>query len=135
MKENGRDLRMGALCGAAGFLVMLAASACFAWLIQNEILELEHLDLVSAAALILGGLTAGFGCGRGEGKWIQGAVAGVELILVLLTVNLIGFEGSLPGLLPGCVLVLGSVTAAAMTMRDGKSKKRRKYQIKKYRTG
>jgi len=135
MKGNGQELRIGAFAGAVGFVAVLVTTAVFAWLIHREILGLEHLDLTSAAALIMGGLLAGFSCGRGEGRWIRAGIAGAGLILVMLAVNLICFGGSLSGVLPGCALLLGSVTAAALVMGDKKGRKRRKYQIKKYRTG
>lgn len=135
MKVNAEILRGGAAAGAAGFLMILASAAGFAWLVNRELLGMEHLDLTSAAALLCGGLLAGFSCGRGEGRWIRAGIAGAEMILILLAVNLIGFDGSLPGLLPCVTLVLGSVAAAALVMGERKGRKRRNYQIKKYRTG
>lgn len=135
MKVNGKEIKTGAFAGSVGVLTVLAVSAFFAWLISREILGFAYLDYAAAGALLSGGFLGGLTCGRGEGRWIRAGMAVGWMILILLAVNQIGFEGSLPGLIPCIVLVLGSVAAAVLAMGDKKGRKRRSYQIKKYRTG
>jgi len=132
-KESAwKGIALGTL---ASFLVVVASTALFAWLMGKEILGMEYLNISAAMALILGGITAGLSGGRGAERWMRSGLSGAGLLMLLLVVNLIGYDGSLPGILPCCVLVLGSDVGTVLTLGGRKREKRRNYQIKKYRTG
>ena len=118
-----------------GLLAVVTVSAVFAGLISGEILGIEYLNVGSATALILGGAVAGIRGGRGADRWGQGVITGLGLLLLLLLINLIGFGGKLDGVLPCGLLVMGSAGGSCLVMGGKKRRKRRKYQIKKYRTG
>lgn len=135
MKGKKFELRSGLFGSAVGLLAVLAASAFFAWLVDREILAVEQIGLAGAGALIFGGLLVGLCGGRGEERWLRAGIGAGGLILGLLLISLIGFDGALDGLLPCAGLVLGSAAAGALVTGGGKGRNRRKYQIKKYRTG
>lgn len=133
--KQGSIWKGTALGAAAGFLAVVISAAVFAWLVGKEILGMEYLNICAAVGLILGGITAGVNGGRGADRWVRAGLSGACLLLLLLTVNLVGFDGSLSGIVPCCVLVMGSAAGTSLVMGGRKREKRRKYQIKKYRTG
>ena len=134
MKQGNvwKGIGLGSL---AAFLTVVISAAVFAWMVGKEMLGMEYLNVCAAAALILGGTIAGLSGGRGADRWVRACLAGAGLLLLLLTVNLIGYDGSLGGIAPCSVLVMGSAAAMALISGGRKREKRRKYQIKKYRTG
>lgn len=122
--------------GALGaFLAVVISAALFALLMDREVLGLEYLNVCAAASLILGGIAAGLSGGRGAERWAGSAAAAAGLLLLLLAVNLMGYDGALKGAVPCCILILGSTAGTTLAMGGRKREKRRKYQIKKYRTG
>ena len=135
MKDRMGGLKYIGAASGVGFLGVILASAIFAWMMSKEILDQKNLALCGGAAMALGGILAGLGCGRGEGRWLRSAGAAGCLFLLLLAVNLIGFEGNLGGLVPGLGLATGATAAGNLLLGTPKAGKRRNYQIKKYRTG
>lgn len=125
--KNGWLKRAG-FAAAAGFLALLAAAGGLAWLILRGSIGEEHLGLASAAALIAGGLTAGLSAGGGEGRLVRCGAAAGGLVLVLLALNLLLFDGSLFGLLPGVLIIAGSVGAGGLLGGGGSRGGRRKYR-------
>ena len=122
--------------GAMGaFLAVVITAAMFAWLIGREILGMEYLNVSAAVALIMGGVAAALSGGRGADRWVRTLFAALGLLLLLLAVNLLGYEGSLKGVIPCVLLVLGSGAGTSLVLGGRQREKRRKYQIKKYRTG
>ena len=135
MKGKMDWLKAALLAAGIGFLTVIVGAAAFAWLMNREILALEHLDLCSAASLVMGGIAVGLMAGRGEERWLRTLTGAAGVVLLLLLVNLIGFGGDLRGILPVGALVTGAALAGNLALGSDNRGKRRKYQIKKYRTG
>lgn len=116
-----------------GLIVIVSAAGAGAWLINREILGRENMDVAAAVILVLGGLLGGLSAGRGEGRLGRCAMVAIGLILVLLFLNLLLFEGNLSGLLPGALAVLGSTGASMLIGGEKRSRNRRTRSYRKYR--
>lgn len=116
-----------------GMLTVIFATGGFAWLADHEIMKREHMGFASAAVLALSGFLGAFSVGRGEGRLLRCAAAGAGMILILLIINLLFFDGNVGGLLYGSLLVGGGVGAAALLGGETRGRGRAKHQYRKYR--
>lgn len=110
-----------------GVLTMIVGAGLIAWLENRQMLDQEHLSFASVAMLVIGGLTGGAGAGRGEGRFVRCAVTAGGIVLILLLLNLICFDGQLGGLLPG-ILVIGGSSEAFALLTGGAKGRRTKYK-------
>ena len=117
---------------AVGILTMLAVAGAFAWLVHSEVIGREHLGLASAIVLAMGSLLGAVSAGGGEGRLLRCATVGGGIILFLLVLNLLLFDGALGGLLPGALVIVGSTAAAALITGNRSRKVGRKYRYRKY---
>lgn len=118
---------------AIGLLAIMVMTGSFAWFVDREMMGREHMSLASAVVLALSGLLGGLCCGRGEGRLGRCVIVGAGLILMLLLLNLLLFDGHLSGLLPGSLVIFGSVAASMLIGGQKRSRSRRSYSYKKYR--
>lgn len=116
----------------AGILVILAATGGFAWLISREIISREHMEIASAVVLVTGSLVGAFVTGGGDGRPARCVAAGMGIILLLLMINLMFFDGNIRRMIPGAVLVAGSVIAASIMGGNHKGRRRGNYRYPKY---
>lgn len=136
MKKNFdfpiRDGRRVLLGVGVGLVVMLATAGGIAWLVYRGMLGREHLSIASAVILVLGSLLGALSTGRGEGRLVRCFVVGVGIVLALLLMNLLLFDGNLRGLLPGLLVIAGGAGAAALLGGGSSSRRHRKYRYPKY---
>lgn len=116
-----------------GFVLMLVLTGAFAWLMDIEVLSRESMGLASAGVLILSAFLGGLCSGRGDGQIVRCLAVGGGMILLILFMNLLLFGGSLKGLIPEAVMIVGSSAAAGMVGGIPVRGKRRKYRYAKYR--
>lgn len=118
------------LASGMGLLLILAGTGAFAWLILQRVIDITHLDLMAAAVLIFGSGGTALLSGAGEGSGKRTLLSEGVLVLLLLGLNLVLFDGSLTGVLP-CVVLMGGTAGGICLLRMGKtgknvSKSRRK---------
>ena len=118
----GMDIKRAMFASVLGLLMLLCLTGLFAWMIQNEILDISRMDLAAAGILIAASGMTALAAGRGEGRIRRTAMAEGGLVLILGVVNLLLFDGDLGGMIP-CVLLIAGTAAAALLATAGKQKR------------
>lgn len=127
------DWRRIAFGIGVGLVVMLAVTGGFAWMMSAQVLGREHEGLASAGTLIISAFLGALCSGRGEGQIVRSAAVGAGMILVMLLLNLLLFDGSLSGVIPSAVVTIGASAAAGLIGGVPGNRRSGKYRYSKYR--
>lgn len=130
-----KDMKRSIFAALLGVLTALCVIGMGTWMILEELLDVAHMDLLSAGVLITASGAAALFCGGGERRIKRIVISETVFVLMLGIFNLALFDGNLSGFIPCLLLIIGTSGGVILVTSGNRKKTYGKYGRKKRTIG